>query len=884
MTVNVISNPPSQHKTRFLPFDEIEIEDTVPARFEGVVERFPDNIVLKDENHTFTYRELNKIANKVARAILAVSDDPGKPVIILTETSGPALAAIMGALKAGKIYILIDPSYPRERIEDILLDAYADVIVTDNANLKLAESIAYPKDAASEYQLINIDDISKDLSDQNLAQKIFSSNYANIFYTSGSTGKPKGVINNHRNILHGTYNATKGYMITPDDRILLLTSLSFGASISDIFGALLNGAALYMFSLKNRSFRQLAQWMVDERITMCYFVPTSFRQFAESLSGDEVFSNLRMIRLGGEAIYKHDVELYKIHFPDHCILRVGLASTEAGSICWNFIDKITEINSDVVPVGKPVEGMDIFLLDEDHQPVPPGEVGEISVRSLYISPGYWHHPDLNKIRFLPDPEGGDRRICLTGDLGKFLPDGTLLHIARKDTLVKIRGLRIESSEVEAVLLGLETIAEAVVVAQSDRYNEKRLIAYVVPSKLPHPTIAELRMSILDKLPDYMAPSFFVFLDSLPLTSSGKVNRLELPPPLEDRLISGQEYIPPGDEVESHLVNIFEKYLTVQPVGIRDDFFELGGTSLLAIRIVSDLERTYQKSITIPEFMELRNVEKIAKKIQNQGASSLFHYLVPVQATGSDPPLFCVPPSAATAMQMANLSKYLGEDQPLYGFEYSGMDGVSEPFTSIPMIARAFVQDLRRIQPQGPYYICGLCVGGIVAFEMAQQLLAKGHKVAFLGVLDSNFPPRRKKPLIYYYLLTKQYIAKIRGNEFLMSIPKQERGGVAFDDDDDLRKRLQYVFTTHHIARMGYASPPYPGVITRFSTDSPHARRATRGWEKITKGGLNLQMIPGGHGQKRPEGQASFMREPNIQVLAQKLSDSLVKARKEAETI
>jgi thioesterase domain-containing protein/acyl carrier protein len=331
-----------------------------------------------------------------------------------------------------------------------------------------------------------------------------------------------------------------------------------------------------------------------------------------------------------------------------------------------------------------------------------------------------------------------------------------------------------------------------------------------------------------------------------------------------------------------LVQIFEKHLEVQPVGVKDDFFELGGHSLTALRIVSEIEETFNRSIPIPEFIEALTVEKISKTLHTSDSSHSLLYLIGLQTLGAKPPLFCVPASATTAMRFEKLAKYLGEDQPVYGFEYAGMDGKSEPFTSIHNMAQAFIQELRTVQPKGPYYLTGVCYGGVVAFEMAQQLLTQGQEVAFIGVLDSNFPPRNRKSLIYYYILTKQFIANIRGTEYKIHVPNLERASKGFSDDDPLKKRFQHAFTTHHIARMGYSSPPYPGVITRFSTDSPHAHRSTKGWQNATTRALDVQIIPGGHGARKPEGQTSFMKEPNIQMLAQVLNDKLEKARLDVE--
>jgi amino acid adenylation domain-containing protein len=877
MTRQEISVTSNQETVSFKPFEDADVYSSIPVRFEKQVNTFPDSIAIKSEHHILTYKELNIEANRIAQAVLARDQDSSIPVIILTGYGSPTIIAMMGVLKTGKAHIIVDPSFPQDRIREILVDSQSNLIVTDEENIDLAYVLVNLIEGA-EIQLVDLDKITPELPARNPGVEISPDTFANIFYTSGSTGKPKGVIRDHQGVLHSIANATNLYKITPADRLLLISSLSFGASTSDILGALLNGASVYPFPIKHRSFTQLTNWIISEGITMCHFVATSFRHFVAALTGDEGFHSVRMIRLGGEAIYKHDVELFKEYFPDHCLLRVGLASTESGSFCWNFIDKTTEITSEVVPVGKPVDGFEVLLLDENHQPVKPGQVGEIAVRSRFISRGYWRRPDLDAQKFLPDPEGGDKRICLTGDLGKFNPDGSLEHLTRKDTMVKIRGLRIEISEIEAILLEQAAIKEAVVVVQEDRFHEKRLVAYLVPAENPPPTILDLREVIAGKLPDYMVPASFVYLDSLPLTSSGKLNRLKLPAPPAGRLISGQEYLPPRDETEARLVEIFEKHLEVQPVGVRDDFFELGGQSLVAIRIVSEIEEAFQRSIPIPEFMETLTVEKLAQKLRDQDPLPSLRHVVGLQVGGSKPPLFCVPPSAATAMQAERLVKYLGDDQPFYGFEYAGMDGKSEPFSSIQMMGQAFVQELRMVKTEGPYYLCGLCFGGLVAFEMAQQLVASGQKVAFLGVLDSNFPPRRRNPLLYYYTLTRQFIANLRGTEYKIFVPDLERASRKFSGDDQLKKRFQHAFTVHHVARLGYASPPYPGLITRFATDSPHAHRATKSWRQATTVGLDLQMVPGGHGARKAEGQTSFMAEPNIQVLASKLNASLEKAR------
>jgi amino acid adenylation domain-containing protein len=867
-----------QHKALLsIPYDEITGDDIFTTQFQYRVNEFENKIAIKEEHRSITYGELNRKANMIARSIQSLSAEEDQTAIILTGFGIPTITAMLGILKAGKAYVSVEPSHPEERIIDILNDTQSKIIVSDDENLNLTNSVVRSTTDIYPITVINIDSIDQTTPATNLDLNISPDDYFHLIYTSGSTGKPKGVINNRRIITSKLYTSTTLNRITPDDKILLLTSTSFGASTFDVFGSLINGATLFPFPIKNRSFSQLAYWMMQEKITLYHSVPTTFRHFAKSLTGEENFPDLRLIRLGGEAIYKIDVDLYKKHFPDHCLLRISLAGTESGGICYRYINKKTIITTEIVPVGHPAEDVKVTLLDKDHNPVKSNEIGEIAVQSPFLSVGYWRRPDLNKEKFLPDPEGGDKRIFLTGDMGRFLPDGSLEHIARKDTMVKIRGLRIETSEIEAHLLASDLILDAAVVARKDRFNENRLVAYIVPSSSEQPSIVELREIIANRLPDYMIPSTFIFLDSLPLTSSGKVNKLALPSLPDGHLSPGQDFIAPRNPIESTLVNIFEKHLGVTPIGIKDNFFELGGHSLTAIQIVTNIEESLNHSIPIPEFIKALTVEKLANSLQSNDQLSSFLYLVALQTSGSKPPLFCIPPSADTAMRFETLAKYLGTDQPVYGFEYAGMDGKSEPFSTIPNMARAYIHELRLVQPDGPYYVCGLTFGGIVAYEIAQQLVRQGHKVAFLGVLDSNFYPRKRRSPLYYYILTKRFFANIRGKDLNIYVPALDRALNRFDGNDTLRDRYIHVYTINHIARMEYSSPPYPGLITRFMTDSRHARRATKGWSKATSRDMDIVSIPGYHGMV-VEGQSGFMSEPNIQTMAAKLEESLDKAR------
>ena len=329
-----------------------------------------------------------------------------------------------------------------------------------------------------------------------------------ILYTSGSTGQPKGVIQNHRNVIHNALRYATGCRIGPEDRVTLLASLGTGQGTPTAFSALLSGAALYPLAIKQEGVAGLSTWLNTEEITVYISTPTLFRHFVGTLTGEENFPKLRMIRLGAEQIQKRDVDLYKKYFPSHCTLAIFLSATEAGNLCQYFVDKQTEITGDSVPVGRPVDGVDILLLDDTGKEVGPNEIGEIVVKSRFISPGYWRNPELTKAVFLPD---GDKRIYRTGDLGRLLANGELEHLGRKDFQIKIRGYRVEIAEIESALLKRSQINEAVVVAMDNRAGDKRLVAYIVPAGQPPPSASELRSFLEEKLPDYMIPSAFVML-------------------------------------------------------------------------------------------------------------------------------------------------------------------------------------------------------------------------------------------------------------------------------------------------------------------------------------------------------------------------------------
>jgi acyl-coenzyme A synthetase/AMP-(fatty) acid ligase/acyl carrier protein len=379
----------------------------------------------------------------------------------------------------------------------------------------------------------------------------------------------------------------------------------------------LNGATLYPLDVKSEGLTGLLNLLIEDEITVYHSVTTLFRYLANTLTGVEKFPKLRLIILGGEPVLRREVTLYEKYFSSDCLLSTGLGSTETGTARVFLIDKKTEVNSNMMPpLGYEVEDKDILLLDDAGAEVDLGDIGEIAVKSRYLALGYWQNPTLTQAAFVPEPAGGSERIYRTGDLGRMLPDGCLVHLGRKDFQVKIRGYRIELAEIEMALIDTGTLKEAIVLAREDSFGEKRLIAYVVPNQAA-PSIQELYSFLIERLPDYMLPSTFVFLDTLPLTPGGKVDRRALPAPDKTRPDLKTTFVAPSTPVEKRLAGIWAEVLNKEPVGIHDNFFELGGNSLLATQVISRISDALSVALPRRSLFETPTLAGLADQITQQ---------------------------------------------------------------------------------------------------------------------------------------------------------------------------------------------------------------------------------------------------------------------------
>jgi amino acid adenylation domain-containing protein len=597
--------PPEQEAIRarcfhptgtFVEFKKEEIEQSIAERFEQVFSKYPDRIAVKTRSQALSYQELNRAANGVAHAVLARQGDGNEPVALLLTNAAWIAAGTLGVLKAGKIYVPLDPSHPFPRMNYIKSDIQAKLILTDNLNVSAATALAQ-----GECELLNLEEFDSSSSPENLGLNISPDSLAYVRYTSGSTGEPKGVMEKHRNLLHVVMRQTNAFHICADDRLMFL-----GAWGKHIFRGLLNGAALYPFRVKEEGLADLAQWLAEEEVTIYHSIPSVFRHFVDTLTGSEIFPNLRIVRLCGEPLVARNAELFKKYFSPKCVLVNELGSTEGGTIAHYLVDPGKRNTADTVPVGYADQDVKILLLDGGTS-VGPGEIGEIAVKSRYLFPGYWRRPDLTRTAFLADPEDEDERIYLTGDVGLMRPDGSLMHLGRKDLQAKIRGNKVEPTEIEMALLRHSAIKEVVVVARGDGESDQRLVAYLVPGAKSAPPISELRSFLAAKLPEYMIPSAFVVLNAMPVTPSGKLDRRALPDPGSSRPEMDTPYVSPRRPIEEELAQIWAEVLFLDRVGIHDNFLELGGHSLAAARVVSRVIKAFQVNLPLQSLFQSRRL-------------------------------------------------------------------------------------------------------------------------------------------------------------------------------------------------------------------------------------------------------------------------------------
>jgi amino acid adenylation domain-containing protein len=839
-----------------LAWDEPEIERSIPQRLRRVADCLPDQPAVQTEGLSYTFRELVERSNHLAAALAEVVTEPAARIpLLFAPGSALAVAAVYGVLRAGGCYTGLNPTAPLERNRAIWVDCLPAALLTDRQHADQAKQIAN-----GERPVLVIEDLLAAPARLVEARPIDPDQLAALIYTSGSTGRPKGIELTHRQKLGRSRRTARTRGFGPGDRLVLSHQIAYSSATTSLITGLLSGATIFPIDLQQLSGPALLDFLRREAIAGFSMPIALFRQVMSQVDGVLELPHLRYLGLGGTFLLSSDVDTFRRHLPPTCLLDHSLATSEGGMVARNVLDSQTPITTPRIPVGRPIEGMEVLLWDDAGRPVPAGEPGEIVVRSAYLARGYWRNPELTEQVFLPDPDGGARRLYRTGDMGRWLPDGSLAHLGRKDQMVKIRGYRVELEEVELALQQLDSRQQTAVVARERDAREREageleLVAFVVPPPGAAFSPVDLRRSLAAVLPDYMLPARFVRLQALPLTSSAKVDRQALralPLPLS---APAETYAPPRDDLERQLTGLWESVLKVSPVGIHDNFFDLGGHSLAAIALLARVAKATGQSLAMTTLFQAPTVAQLAALLRGEGAASrLPPAIVNLQPLGSRPPVFLVPELEATAFNLVKLIRFMGVERPVYGLQPRGFEDGQRPFRTIPETAAYSVEAVRAVRPSGPYLLAGLCHGGTVAFEMARQLAAAGETIGGLYLVD--LPPARprdatlrerargwvqnnRRRLRLWKSHTRE---RLNAARLPWTAPRQEAPPDAEPAATGLRpgRRLRYA---QHLASLRYRASPLAGGASLILSAEYERRDRTASWQQLLPGGLEVEVVP-----------------------------------------
>lgn len=863
----------------------------------------PEAVAVEWGSRKITYAELNRQADRLAGRLRECGVGPDKLVGLSVERSLDMVIGLVGILKAGGAYLPLDSSYPGERLALMIEDARPLVILTQRSLVSRIPPTGVP--------VICLDAGSpRSATGTAPTARATAENLAYVMYTSGSTGLPKGVAIPHRAVTRLVMD-TDYVRLGPCDVVAQVSNSSFDAATFEVWGALLNGARLVIIDKDIIvSPRDLGRELERLGVTALFLTTALFNAIAHE--APQALQRVRNVLFGGESADVESVRLILDNGRPERLINVYGPTETTTFATWYKVEEVDE-DATSVPIGRPIANTTAYLLDRHRNPVPVGVTGELHIGGPGVARGYLNRPELTAERFVPDPfcPAPGARLYKTGDLARYRADGNIEFLGRLDEQVKIRGFRIEPGEIEATLARCPGVKEAVVIARPPRPGrgarpagkesaDTRLVAFVVPLSRPGPSAEVLRDYLGSKLPGYMVPSAFVTLDSLPVTANGKVDRKALPDAEPIDRIPGETLVRPRNDIERRLVAAWERVLGVSPVGIRDDFFELGGHSLLAARLFSEIEKEFGRRLPLAVLFDRGTVEHLARVLRNEELPPPWALLVTVQAGGAKPPFFLVHAAGGNVLSYRNLARLIGRDQPVYALQAKGLDGKSKPFETVEEMATQYLAEVRSVQAEGPYLLGGHCFGGIVAYEMAQQLKAQGQDVALLALLETPHPGHRPpgtlvERYVYHYLNFASYHL---GN--LLALPPKEklayvreRGARAArkiahglglarrklrsETGKPLPDPIQGVLDANVRALQAYVPRPYPGRLTIIRAARqlrPGASDPLLGWGGMAGEGIEAHEVPGYH--------SSIITGPHARALAEQLRACLEQAGRSAD--
>ncbi|WP_158623685.1 non-ribosomal peptide synthetase [Corallococcus llansteffanensis] len=854
------------------PREDALLHDLIAAQ----AKRTPHEPAVRCGDALLTFEALDTGANRLAHHLRALGVGPEVRVGLLLERSVEAVLGVLAILKAGGAYVPLDPGAPDERLRHMFEDASAGVLLTHAA---LAARLRPPGAA-----VVLLDEDAPRIARQPGTPpdvRMSAEQLAYVLYTSGSTGRPKGVMIPHAsvaNLLRALEDAVYRDAKAPL-RVSINAPLTFDASVKQLI-QLASGHTLCILPEEARAdVRLMREWVERYRLDVLDCSPAHLRLLLEEGLADAAHVPGRVL-VGGEALVASTwrtlaadprIRFFNVYGPTECTVDATACDVRG--------------RPEAPTLGRPLRNVRLYVLDAALRPVSPGMVGELFIGGAGVGRGYLGQPGLTAERFVPDPFGAEAgaRLYRTGDRVRHQDDGGLEYLGRTDFQVKVRGYRIELSEIEAVARTHPAVRDAVVVVRDDGPTGPRLVAFVLPTADGALDVEALRAHLRTRLPEYMLPSAWVTVQALPLTPHGKVDRRALLAPTWAPPEARDTVVPPRDALELRLVTLWQEVLGVPSLGIRDDFFELGGHSLLAVSLMGRIALVTGRRLPVAALFEGATVEHLAKLLRAEPHLKPWASRVPLQPKGGQRPVFLVHPGGGNVLCYVELARRLGPEQPVHAFQARGLDGLEAPHTRVEAMAAHYVEELRKVQPHGPYRLGGWSLGGLIAFEMARQLVQSGEQVARLLLIDTRAPDAEPPPLA-------DAEAAVLSGLFLREVAQQTGGPLAPDDEGltardpeallqalaqgsgpgevDARvaelRTLRRVFESTLQATWRYVPDAYPGAVTllRATRTDGRAREASLGWERFALGGVEVHAVEGDH--------FSVMRSPDVDGLAERV--------------
>jgi amino acid adenylation domain-containing protein len=853
--------------------------------FEMQAERVPNAVAVLQDDKSISYRELDQRADKLAHYLQTLGVKAETFVGVFMNRSIDTVVGLLGIMKAGGAYLPLDPDFPQDRLAFMLEDSATAIILTQS---ELLESLP-PHNAKvvvldQEWDRIGL---TPDYIPESVARSV---NLAYLMYTSGSTGKPKGVQIPHGAVVNFLLSMRDKPGFSEKDKLLSVTTLSFDISVLEVFLPLITGGSLVLVSHQVASDgKLLSESLARYKPSVMQATPVTWLILLES--GWHSHGPLKAL-IGGEPLpaelcnrlLEQGVEVWNMYGPTETTI-------------WSTIKKM-DPSQKRVSIGRPIANTQTYVLDQNMLPVPIGVTGELHIGGDGLARGYLNRPELTSEKFMANPfnENPNTRLYKTGDLAFYLPNGDLQCLGRTDFQTKVRGFRVEPGEIESLLNRHPSIEQSAVVVRPDPLGENQLVAHIVAKGGSRPAVPDLRQYLGVALPDYMVPSRFFFLEAMPLTPNGKINRKALPA-VTDQGNSDldKSFVAANDSLEMQLTKIWESVLGIKRIGIKDNFFEIGGHSLLAARLFSRIEKTMGLNLPLATLFQAPTIDLLARIIRHKDWSDNWSSLVPIRPGGSKPPLFLVHGAGGNVLLYRELAIHLGAEQPLYGLQAKGLDGNNPYFERIEDMAIHYVQEVRSLQPEGPYYLGGYCLGGAIALEMAQQLIAQGQEVAFLTMIETYNVRFGNVTLPFYYDLFNRlqnlkyhwdnlWLLSMRDKITFLSKKSQTEMG-------RLKSRMSIVLSQlaqklrlplgeqyPHVnlskindqAHLKYSPKTYEGRIALFRPKTHYAGYTEHdfGWGGVAQGGVEVHVL-----QVNPRGS---LVEPFVQELARELNYCLEK--------